>query len=232
MQKKIKEMQDYFFAQTSKYNPIYLTALQKIKDKYLYSYLTNDEIDAAFLNRSNANASYGTAYQLTGIDGTMKKLIGITINSETTDRNIIHEIIHIVTSFVKDGNYCSGFRCRAADFLDENLNITEVFVDWLAIKVLKVYLRDNCPMFSPDIYFYSTIYSHCFGKCQSFLEKYEKDVINALMTDNPLSFREQIGPEVFDKMDSVMGKLLRREELSHDDIILLNNFSSPTSSIN
>lgn len=232
--KEIKEIKDKFDKQINGEDPIYSSALAKIKVANLIGFQTNKDIEAVFLNRDsdlvvNEFITAGTTYLLKGIDGLMKVLVGISINMDATDRNIIHEIIHVITSFAKDGKYFSGFYCNG-DISEEYVNLLEVCVDWLAVKVLLVYLRDNCPMVNPVIN--QTLYSRCFVDCAYFLENFEKQIIEALMYGDLSLINESLGKNTIEKIATIMGKIMHQEELTSDEKELLDGFASPTSNIN
>ena len=158
------------------------------------------------------------------IDGKMKPIIAINLNSKSADRTIIHEIIHAITIVIINNNFVCGFTKK--EDMEINKNINEAFTDWLAIKATKIYLKNHPPMISPEIH--ESNYSRCFPKAKDFLESYEQQVIEAYMSDNPLSFIDSIGNVTAYKINEILGLLMTNYELSENQQIFLDSLSSPT----
>ena len=229
----IDEIESRYDKQLVPYNIIYATAMEKIKNTRLASYQDVNEIYDRFLSPLEIMDSAGVTYLLEGEDSLMKVLVGLSIDSDSTDRIIIHEIIHAITSFVKDGKYFSGFcvsgLCCIDDILKRYTKMLEVCVDWLSIKVLLVYLRDNCPMVNPVIN--QTLYSRCFVDCAYFLENFERQIIKSLMYGDLSLMNELLGKNTIEKINAIMGKIMCQEDLSSDERELLDSFASPVPNI-
>ncbi|MBQ7351422.1 MAG: hypothetical protein IJW59_00935, partial [Clostridia bacterium] len=205
-------------------NPLIQPGIEKIKSLGLKDYSSNEKILKDFYNPFSTIFSDGVTMIEESIDGKMKPIIAINLNSKSADRTIIHEIIHAITIVIINNNFVCGFTKK--EDMEINKNINEAFTDWLAIKATKIYLKNHPPMISPEIH--ESNYSRCFPKAKDFLESYEQQVIEAYMSDNPLSFIDSIGNVTAYKINEILGLLMTNYELSENQQIFLDSLSSPT----
>jgi len=226
--KQIDEIKSEYNEQLISNDPIFTASMKKIKSIRLAFWQEEEDIHYRFLSSLAAMCTSGTTTFSKGVDGLKKVLVGLSINIDSTDSTIIHEIIHVITSFSKNGKDFSGFYCF--DNPNDNyMNMLEVCVDWLSIKVLLVYLRDNCPMVNPAIR--QTLYSRCFVDCAYFLENFERQIIEALMYGDLSLINELLGKNTIEKIATIMGKIMHQEDLTSDEKELLDSFASPVSNI-
>lgn len=222
--KEVHDVIDQYDKQLDNYLPLNILGIEKIGAIGLKEHRTPEDIKRKFLSPFSYVFSEGSTMMEEGIDGKMKVLVGINLDHHIYDRSIIHELIHAICSFEKDGQYRSGF-CFKND-LQVNLNINEACVDWLAIKATKKYLEKNAPMYNPEIV--EGVYGRCFGIAGDFLETYEREIIEAIMSDNPLSFKEKIGANNFDRINNIIRKAMEQEELTAEECSFMEGMGNPT----
>ena len=220
----VLEISNSYKQKKTENNPLTQSGIEKIKSLGLKDCSSNEQIIEHFYNDFSMIFNDGVTMIEESIDGKMKPIVAINLDSQSADRTIIHEIIHAISTVITNNNFVCGFIKKENMKINENIN--EAFTDWLAIKATNIYLKNHPPMISPEIH--ESNYSRCFPKVKEFLESYEQQVIEAYMSDNPLSFIDSIGNVNAYRINRILGLLMTNYELSETQQDFLDSSSSPT----
>ncbi len=201
-----------YINEEEKHTPTKMASMQEIKNANILDSQTEDEIKSKYFDPLSFLTKSAFIVYPIGVDGKRKSLIGLNLNHKTRDLDVIHEMIHAVCFFeTKDGVVSGFYSSNGADYT----GINEICTEWLALKVYEKFLEKNSPMVNSTII--NQGYDKYIQNARNFLIENQSKIITAFMSDNPMSFREEIGEENFDEINSILEKLLGKENISKQE---------------
>ena len=189
----------------------------------IYNYLTNDNSVAAFAGSLVSKS--GDLYTVTVCKSA---LLG-------SDKTTIHELGHVIEALlIKQPDKtktvtCSGFHVSIDDNSDKKYDgktplfkssvinqipdryeiLNEIINDYFSVKVAKVLHSKGIKLnLGEQTEKSRSTYALGFSLLEPFIEKYQQELIDARLSDNPLSFADFVGQENFDALADTCTKYI------------------------